>query len=206
MNAVAILPSRATICLCTLAVALGPHTARAQVPIATRGQFGLDSATAQERIAFREFVRLAREQIVSVADAMPATKYGFAPTIGAFEHVRTFSRQVKHLAATNYMLAAVAIGQPAPIHAGDEMGPDSVITKPQHLAYLNGSFDALERAVDAVGDSRVPVVSSPISPFQGSAATRLALISESLMHAFDHYGQMVVYLRMNGLVPPASRK
>ena len=90
--------------------------------------------------------------------------------------------------------------------AGDELGPDSVVTKAQHVAYLAGSFDALDKAIDAIGDRRVPVVSSPISPFQAGTATRLALIAESLMHAADHYGQIVEYLRMNGIVPPASRK
>ena len=137
---------------------------------------------------------------------MPADKYGFAPREGEFANVRTFSRQVKHLAATNYILAAAALGEQPPADAGDEQGPDSVITKAQHIAYLSGSYDALERAARAIGDTRIAVRSSPTSPFQGGSATRIALISEALTHAYDHYGQMVVYLRMNGVVPPASRR
>jgi len=136
---------------------------------------------------------------------MPADKYGFAPTVGEFKNVRTFGRQVKHLAATNYILAAAALGQSPPADAGDEAGPDTVLTKEQHITYLKGSFDALEKAIDAIGNRRIPVRSSPISPFQGTSATRLSLIAESLIHSFDHYGQMVEYLRMNGIVPPASR-
>jgi hypothetical protein len=62
---------------------------------------------------------------------MPADKYGFAPTVGEFKNVRTFGGQVKHLAATNYILAAAALGQPAPLDAGDEAGPDSLVTKAQ---------------------------------------------------------------------------
>lgn len=143
---------------------------------------------------------------MDAAEAMPADKYGFAPTAGTFENVRTFGAQVRHLAATNYILAAAALGQDPPGDAGDEAGPDSVITKAQHIAYLKGSFEALHRAIDAVGDANVPVKSSPVSPFQGGSATRLALIAEAMIHAFDHYGQMVVYLRMNGVVPPASRR
>ncbi len=81
-----------------------------------------------------------------------------------------------------------------------------MITKPQHIAYVRRSFEALARAVDAIGNPRIPVRSSPISPFQGGTATRIALISEALTHAYDHYGQIVVYLRMNGVVPPASRR
>jgi uncharacterized damage-inducible protein DinB len=81
-----------------------------------------------------------------------------------------------------------------------------VVTKQQHIAYLQRSFDALDRAVDAIGDRRIPVRSSPISPFQRESATRISLISEAITHSYDHYGQMVVYLRMNGVVPPASRR
>jgi len=166
-----------------------------------------DSAALQERGNFRLMLKTAvRRDIVEAAEAMPADKYGFAPTVGEFKNVRTFSGQVKHLAATNYILAAAALGQPAPLEAGDEAGPDSLITKAQVVAYLKGSFDALERAVDAIGDPRVRVKSSPISPFQAGSATRLSLIAEALIHAFDHYGQMVEYLRMNGVVPPASRR
>ena len=191
-----------------LALCIGASLAResrAQIPIARPGQFGLDSAAAQERIDFRAAVALLRAQTVGLAEAMPADKYRFAPTAGEFHGVRTFGQQIKHLAATNYMLAAAALGHAAPTDAGDEAGPDSVHTKAQHLAYLAGSFDALDRAAAAIGDRSVPVRSSPISPFQGGSATRLALVAEALVHTNDHYGQLVVYLRMNGIVPPASR-
>jgi Uncharacterized protein conserved in bacteria len=166
-----------------------------------------DSMFAQERANFRLALDGAvRRNIVSAAEAMPADKYGFAPTEGEFKNVRTFSRQIRHLAATNFILAAAALGQDPPTDAGDEEGPDSVVTKSQHLAYLNHSFDALENAIDAIGDGRIPVRSSPISPFQGNTATRISLVAEAMMHAYDHYGQMVVYLRMNGVIPPASRR
>jgi uncharacterized damage-inducible protein DinB len=162
---------------------------------------------AQDRANFRLMLTSAvRPSIVAAAEAMPADKYGFAPTVGEFQNVRTFSRQIRHLAATNFILAAAALGQDPPADAGDEEGPDSVVTKAQHLAYLNRSFDALEQAIDAIGDSRLGVRASPISPFQGNTATRISLVSEALTHAFDHYGQMVIYLRMNGVIPPASRR
>jgi predicted HD phosphohydrolase len=140
----------------------------------------VDSTTIKERANFLLFVANQRRTIVDAADAMPADKYGFAPTNGEFANVRTFSKQVRHLAATNYILAAAALGE-----------------RP---------FDALERAARAIGDERIPVASSPISPMQGGTATRTALIAEAMTHAYDHYGQMVVYLRMNGVIPPASRR
>jgi hypothetical protein len=166
----------------------------------------LDPATLKERHALEVFLTTIEENIVPAADAMPADKYGFAPRDGEFTGVRTFSRQVKHLAATNYILAAAALGQDPPLDAGDEVGPDAVASKPDVMNYLKGSFDALRRAITAVGDQRIGVRSSPISPLQGQTATRSALIVEAMIHSYDHYGQMVEYLRMNGIVPPASRR
>jgi uncharacterized damage-inducible protein DinB len=175
--------------------------------VGSAGQPPIDAATAQERANFRLMLTSAvRRNIVDAAQAMPADKYGFAPTLGDFSNVRTFGREIRHLAATNYLLAAAALGEAPPTHAGDEEGPDSVVTKQQHIAYLEGSFDAVLKAIDAIGDRRIPVRTSPISPFQGGTATRVSLIAESLIHSYDHYGQMVVYLRMNGIVPPASRR
>lgn len=177
-----------------------------RIPHIPRVLRAIDSTSARERINFRALDGAVRLNIISVAEAMPADKYGFAPTVGEFKNVRTFSKQLLHLAATNHILAAAALGQDPPADAGDEAGPDSVITKQQHIAYVTRSFDALERAIEAIGDDHIPVRSSPISPFQGTSATRIALIAEALTHAYDHYGQMVVYLRMNGIVPPASRR
>ena len=136
---------------------------------------------------------------------MPADKFGFAPTDGEFKGVRTFGQMVKHLSATNYILAAAALGEQPPADAGDELGPETVRTKAEIVNYLNGSFTQLYRATEAIGQTAPSVNASPISPLKQGEVTRSALIVESLMHAYDHYGQMVEYLRMNGVVPPASR-
>jgi uncharacterized damage-inducible protein DinB len=159
----------------------------------------------REKRALQIFLKLGEKLLVSAAEAMPADKYGFAPTDGEFKGVRTFGQQVKHLAATNHILAAAALGEEPPPDAGDEMGPETVRTKAEILDYLNGSFAHLGKAIDAIGEKSEVVKSSPISPLQGNVATRLALTVEAMIHAFDHYGQMVEYLRMNGVVPPVSR-
>ena len=159
----------------------------------------------REKHALQVLAKLTEKVIVSGADAMPADKYGYAPTDGEFKGVRTFGQMVKHLSATNYILAAAAMGQEPPADAGDEFGPDAVRTKAEILNYLTGSFAYLDKAIEAIGQKTLPVKSSPISPLKSTEATRLALVVESLAHAFDHYGQMVEYLRMNGVVPPASR-
>ena len=159
----------------------------------------------REKHAMQVLAKLTEKVIVSAANAMPADKYGFAPTDGEFKGVRTFGQMVKHLSATNYILAAAALGEELPADAGDELGPEAVRTKDEILKYLQGSFVYLDKAIEAVGQKNVPVKSSPISPLKSAEATRLALVVESLVHAFDHYGQMVEYLRMNGVVPPASQ-
>src|SRR5438874_682290 len=117
----------------------------------------------REKQALRIFLKRVQEQIVSAAEAMPATKYEFTPSEGEFKGVRTFARQVRHLAATNHILAAAALGEES---SGDidENGPETVRTKPEILEYLNSSFEHLGRAIDAIGDTSIPVKSSPISP------------------------------------------
>jgi DinB superfamily len=170
---------------------------------ADQGAARLDAQ--REKRAMQVLLKAAQTKIVSAADAMPADKYGFAPTDGEFKGVRTFGQEVKHLAATNFILAAAALGEDPPTDAGDETGPETARTKAEILDYLLGSFARLGQAIDAIGNNNAPVKSSPISPLKNAEATRLALAVESMSHALNHYGQMVEYLRMNGIVPPASR-
>ena len=169
---------------------------------------GKDSAALdvqREKHSLQSLLKLAENLVVSTVDAMPADKFGFTPTDGEFKGVRTFGQMVKHLSATNDILAAAALGEEPPRDAGDEVGPEAVRTKAEILNYLKESFAHLSKAVEAIGAANVPVNTSPISPLKKSEVTRSALIVESLFHAADHYGQLVEYLRMNGFVPPASR-
>jgi hypothetical protein len=159
----------------------------------------------QEKRALQSLMKLVEKEIISTVDAMPADKFGFAPTDGEFKGVRTFGQMVKHFSATNHILAAAALGEEPPADAGDELGPESVRTKAEILLYLKGSFVHLDKAVEAIGQTNIKVNASPISPLKRAEVTRLALITETLLHAYDHYGQLVEYLRMNGVVPPASR-
>jgi len=160
---------------------------------------------AQEERAMQSLSKVIEKEIISAVDAMPADKFGFAPTDGEFKGVRTFGQMVKHLSATNHILAAAALGEEPPVDAGDETGPETVRTKAEILTYLKGSFVHLDKAIAAIGATNIPVNASPISPLKRGQVTRSALITESWLHAYDHYGQLVEYLRMNGVVPPASR-
>jgi len=173
-----------------------------QVPD-TKNDASLDAQ--RERRALQSLLKLVEKEVISTVDAMPADKFGFTPTDGEFKGVRTFGQMVKHFSATNHILAAAALGEEPPADAADELGPENVRTKAEILTYLKGSFVHLDKAVDAIGQTNIPVNASPISPLKRGEVTRIALITETLLHAYDHYGQMVEYLRMNGVVPPASR-
>ena len=151
------------------------------------------------------FVTLEETRLVAVADAMPQDKYPFSPTSGDFKGVRTFAQQLKLAAADNYILGAAILGEKPPADVGDETGPDSLRTKADVIQYLKDSFAYLHRAVATIDDKNTVIDSPPISPMPKGTATRLGLAVEVLLHTFDHYGQMVEYLRMNGVVTPASR-
>jgi len=150
------------------------------------------------------WVMRQEQQMIAVLEAMPAVKYAYAPTIGEFNHVRTFGQQAKHLAAFNYIAAAAMLGDKPPADAGDEQGPDTVRTKEQIIAYVRGSYDALHRAAATIDEGNAVITGSPQSPLVDNA-TRLGLAEEALIHAMDHYGQMIEYLRMNNVIPPGSR-
>jgi hypothetical protein len=94
----------------------------------------------QEKHALQVLAKLTERVIVSTGDAMPADKYGFAPTDGEFKGRRTFGQMVKHLSATNYILAAAALGEEPPADAGDELGPEAVRTKDDILKCMKGLF------------------------------------------------------------------
>jgi len=171
---------------------------------------GIALAQAGKPAAYRpasqvadEWITHSETQLVAVVDAMPADKYSFAPTSGEFRGVRNFAKQVKHVAAVNYLCAAGILGERAPADAADERGPDSARTKAEIVKYLKDSFAYLHKAAATIDDKNV---FEPISsPFGKGTQTRIGLAAAALAHSSNHYGQMVEYLRMNGIVPPASQ-
>jgi uncharacterized damage-inducible protein DinB len=149
-------------------------------------------------------ISLLESEFVPAADAMPEDKYSFAPTGGEFKGVRTFAQQVKHVAAVNYILGAAILGEKPPVDTGAESGPDAIQSKADILKFLKDSFAYAHKAVATIDEKNVV---SPIkNRFGDEPATRLGMATTVPWHGFDHYGQMVVYLRMNGIVPPASRR
>ena len=96
-------------------------------------------------------------------------------------------------------------------HAGDlgnieanENGPAAVVSKADVIAYVKNSFVQMHRAAPAIDDANAVLPTPGISPWPEGTATRLGLALEDMVHTYDHYGQLVEYLRMNGIVPPGS--
>ena len=143
--------------------------------------------------------------VTGAADAMPEAKYDFAPTTqGEFKGVRTFGLEVKHMAVANYALGAGVLGEKPPIDLGGPNGPASVKSKAEIMKFLADSFVYAHKAINSITEANVL---EPIkAPFGNSMTTRLGIGISMVSHPFDHYGQMVEYLRMNNIIPPASRQ
>ena len=140
------------------------------------------------------------KDFVSLADAMPEDKWDFKPTGGAFKDVRTFREQVKHVACANFAFASKALGEKTPDRC-DQGGPDPSRSKAEILKYLRDSIEKMDRAIATTNEKNM------LAPIQGPYAgdNRLSILSSAVWHIADHYGQLIEYLRMNGILPPASR-
>jgi len=138
------------------------------------------------------------EKIVAVAEAMPADKYNFAPTSGEFKTVRTFGQQLTHIAQAQYYFFGGFGTKPAidPKSLSKLTGKDEIVKA------LKDSFAFAQQATDTI---------TPENAFEkveerDGTNTRASITAFSIGHTENHYGQMVEYLRMNGIIPPASRK
>ena len=144
------------------------------------------------------------KQIIDVAEAMPEEKFNFLPESlnisGAnYKGVRSFAGQLKHVAASNYFIWSPLTGDKLPEGLKDGNGPQNLKTKAEIVSFLKDSFALGHKAAATLNAENM--LQNPGS----SKSTRLRLGVFGAEHAFDHYGQMVEYLRMNGIVPPASR-
>jgi uncharacterized damage-inducible protein DinB len=161
-------------------------------------------APSASKVFDRELSNTEKE-VVSLVEAMPPDKFAFAPTNGEFKGVRTFAQQAKHIA---YELHVIATGMleetEAPITAAGENGPDSVRSKEDIVKYLKEAFAHAHQAIATLTNENI--MQETPDPFNPKAnRARASSASVMLWHTFDHYGQMVVYARMNSVVPPASR-
>jgi hypothetical protein len=150
----------------------------------------------------RQVAGVERE-FVPLVEAMPEDKFNYAPTNGEFKGVRTFSEMARHVALTNHQVAAAILGEKPTMDAGtNDNGPD-LKSKAEIVKAVKDSFAYLHKAIATINEkNQVELIDGP----WGGKATRLGLSAMVVGHTFDHYGQMVEYLRSNGIIPPASRK
>lgn len=149
-------------------------------------------------------VSTVEREVLGLAQAMPADKYNFAPTDGTFTGVRTFALQVRHVATMIYTISGSILEEKPPVDTGKtDNGPDTLVTKDQIIDYFKG---ALAYAHKAVGTLNEKNMLDPVpSPFGFGTMQRVAAAGVIAYHSYDHYGQMVVYARMNGVIPPSSQ-
>lgn len=166
------------------------------------------AASANQKPTFAavydRLITSAAKEVVDAADAMPDDKFNFAPTgPGDFKGVRTFAQQAKHIAAVNYLIGSALLAEKSPVDINGEKGPDNITSKAEVIKYLKDSFAYAQKSV--AGLDANTVLEQVKAPFGDRPLARLSLVTIMIYHPYDHYGQMVEYLRMNSIIPPASR-
>jgi DinB family protein len=165
----------------------------------------LSSPTSADPVAdvLARQLALVEHDLVGLAEAMPADRYGLRPQNGAFANVRTFGEQVRHVATMIYMTAAIVLEEKSPYGPGtNDNGPDSVQEKDQIVEYLKASLAYARRAATSLTERNQL---DPLKTYFGMQP-RIEVAAGIVYHSYNHYGQMVVYARMNDIVPPASRR
>ena len=179
----------------------GGQMAGMQMPAEKPGMAGESPAKAMD-----DLLNLYEHEAMGVVNAMPAYKYSFAPSAAVFappqeekfNGVRTFIQQVNHVAEANYYFYSSLSGLKPDV---DMSKIESITNKDDAVAMLAKSFAFAHKAIATITPENAFL---PIKPVDGMA-TRVSLAAFAVAHGYDHYGQMVEYLRMNGIVPPGSK-
>jgi len=181
------------VCIVGCCVLAGASTlAVGQAAAPAKPAVGTAMAPAGE---YGKLLSLLEQEFVGAAEAMPEDKYNFAPpaTAGEFKGVRTFGEQVKHVAEAN----AYFFHDPAKPMVDTRADFEKLKTKSEIVTALKDSFVRAHAYVDGITTENAFVMTAN--------GTRGEMAAFGIAHFMDHYGQMVEYLRMNGIVPPASR-
>jgi uncharacterized damage-inducible protein DinB len=149
-----------------------------------------------------ETLKFAEGGFLGVAEAMPEEKYDYIPTAGKFDDARSFGEQVKHVACAQFAFFNEFEGKKPPDDC-ERGGHDPAKTKAQLIQYLKDSYDYSNRVIATLTPENA------VDRIEGRYAgpnTKLGISVISVWHVTDHYGQLVEYLRMNGIVPPMTQK
>ena len=171
----------------------------ALVPFLSRFSSGQNvQALSDTASIFNKHMDWMEQQFVPAAEAMPGDKFFWAPRSGEFRGVRNFAEQLIHVAEVNFALSAAILGE-----SSAKSSSEAMKTRAAVLQYLRDSFTYTHRALSSITEQNAKM---PIKhPLFDMITTRMGLGIVAIAHPFDHYGQMVNYLRMNNIIPPASR-
>lgn len=164
--------------------------------------FGADASRSANQIFDKQLTATERE-VMAIVETMPASKFGFAPIEGAFNSVRPFGVQARHIAFCLNEVATALLAEPMLPHA-DQEGPRNLTSKEDIVRYLRDAFAHAHRAIGTLtNDNLLEQIRDPY--VEKLRTTRLDAATIFLSHTWDHYGQMVEFLRMNNLVPPGHQ-
>lgn len=133
-----------------------------------------------------------RRALIGAAEKMPAEHYGYAPTDG----IRNFGQLVGHVADAQYLFCSPVAGTPNPAPGVEK----SKHSKDELVAALKDAFAYCDKAYASLTDANA----AELVKFFGGERTKLNVLSFSFMHNYEHYGNMVTYMRMKNIVPPTS--
>ncbi len=179
--------------------------AGAQMAPATAPSLGAVGSAGDPAKAIDVMLSMYEGQAMGAVKAMPTDKFNFAPsheTFAAtqgekFDGVRTFAQQAAHVAQANYFFFMTISGLKPD---RDVKAMSDLKTKDEIVAALAASFAFGHKAIATI----TPANAFTVIKGADGLDTRVTLATFAVAHGFDHYGQMVEYLRMNGIVPPAS--
>lgn len=136
-------------------------------------------------------------KLIAMAEDFPEDKYDFKPTPAQ----RSFAEQLLHAAGANYYFINPVMGQKPP--AEEDMKRDKFKSKADIVTFVKKSFAEGAAAIKAKGDKGLS--DTIIDPFANQQVRVIDYAYGFIEHCGEHYGQLVVYYRLAGLVPPESR-
>jgi uncharacterized damage-inducible protein DinB len=166
------------------ALALCVVTVRAQTPAAQ------NPVSAGQKFLYT----MAKNNIIRSAEKMPEENYSFKPT----PEVRSFGQLIGHIADAQYLFCSAVLGKPNPAPGIEK----SKTTKAELVQALKDAFAYSDQAYDAMTDAQA----GTLVKFFGQDQAKVTVLAFNTAHNNEHYGSIVTYLRMKGLVPPSSER
>ena len=147
----------------------------------------------------RSLQSMVKTNIIKAAEKMPAEDYSFRPTAD----IRSYAELIAHVADANYAFCSASLGEKNPgLKIEEGVKKDAAKPKAAIVEALTASFTYCDKAYTALTDENA----SQAVKFFGGERARIGVLSFNTSHDFEHYGNIVTYLRMKGIIPPSSER